>query len=374
MKGLIGSMKIAVYHELHHGGARRAVWELGKRLSKKHKVDLFLSANKTYDEEKEAFGRVFSYPFEEKKRTKGDWGAKLYKDTVEYFKLLKHNQKIADVINKRNYDLVLVHPSQFTQAPFVLLFLKKTRVYYCQEPPRIIYDTAINSYSGMPIHKEVYERIVRLMRKTIDRVNVSRAEYILVNSKFSKSNVKKAYGLKAKVVYLGVDHRFFVPGKLRKNIDVLYIGTKEEVDNYRLFTNVKQQLPRKIVVHEHFTSDRWIADKALRNLYQRTNIVVVLQRNEPFGLIPIEAAACGCVVVALNKGGYRESVIEGKTGYLIEESEEFLKKRIVKVLQNKKLIERIGAQARQNVVKNWTWDRSASLLDKQLVKIYEETT
>lgn len=362
-------MKIAVYHELHKGGARRAVWELGRQLSKNHQVDLFISADYAFPEEVKSFRKVFQFPFNEKKWTKGDWKAKIYKDTIEFFKLLKHNQKIAVLINKKKYDVVLIHPSQYTQAPFLLLFIKKPKVYYCQEPPRIIYDPALSAYSGIPLYKEIYERIVRLLRKLVDRVNISRADHILVNSKFSKSNVKKVYGLKSKVVYLGVDHSFFTIGKKLRNIDLLYIGTREEVDNYRLFTNVKKQLPKNTRIYEHFTSDSWISDKELKNLYQKSKVVVALQKNEPFGLIPIEAGSCGCAVIALNKGGYKESVIDGVTGFLIEESEVILKQKIIKLLKSKNLATKMGIKARENVVKNWGWKKSAAFLEKELMKI-----
>jgi glycosyltransferase involved in cell wall biosynthesis len=39
---------------------------------------------------------------------------------------------------------------------------------------------------------------------------------------------------------------------------------------------------------------------------------------EDFGIVPVEAQACGCPVVALNEGGTTETVIDGETGILVE--------------------------------------------------------
>ena len=40
------------------------------------------------------------------------------------------------ILKNNNYDVVLVHPSQFTQTPFILRFLSLRKFYYCQEPLR----------------------------------------------------------------------------------------------------------------------------------------------------------------------------------------------------------------------------------------------
>ena len=94
-------MKIAVFHELHSGGALRAVDEFVKGLKKDHQVDLYTTDN-----------------FTPKKWNGGNWKLKLYKDTVELYKLFKLHRKIAQEINEKEYDIVFIHPSQFTQRSF----------------------------------------------------------------------------------------------------------------------------------------------------------------------------------------------------------------------------------------------------------------
>ncbi|KKU57146.1 MAG: Glycosyl transferase group 1 [Candidatus Amesbacteria bacterium GW2011_GWA2_47_11b] len=46
---------------------------------------------------------------------------------------------------------------------------------------------------------------------------------------------------------------------------------------------------------------------------------LVLERDVDFGITPVEAQMCGTPVIAFNGGGYRESVIDGKTGVLFDD-------------------------------------------------------
>jgi glycosyltransferase involved in cell wall biosynthesis len=59
-------------------------------------------------------------------------------------------------------------------------------------------------------------------------------------------------------------------------------------------------------------------DDEIRELYRGAS-VVLLPGEEDFGIVPLEAQACGCPVVALGRGGALETVLPGTTGFLVEE-------------------------------------------------------
>ena len=52
--------------------------------------------------------------------------------------------------------------------------------------------------------------------------------------------------------------------------------------------------------------------------YRAADVVVMPSRSESFGLVALEAAACGVPVVAADVGGLRTLVDHGRTGYLVE--------------------------------------------------------
>jgi glycosyltransferase involved in cell wall biosynthesis len=61
-----------------------------------------------------------------------------------------------------------------------------------------------------------------------------------------------------------------------------------------------------------------LPDQDVRDLYQRA-AVVLLPGEEDFGIVPVEAQACGRPVVALGRGGACETVVDGETGLLVNE-------------------------------------------------------
>jgi glycosyltransferase involved in cell wall biosynthesis len=60
------------------------------------------------------------------------------------------------------------------------------------------------------------------------------------------------------------------------------------------------------------------SDEEVRDLYRRA-AVVLLPGEEDFGIVPLEAQACGRPVVALGRGGALETVVHGETGLLVDE-------------------------------------------------------
>jgi glycosyltransferase involved in cell wall biosynthesis len=62
----------------------------------------------------------------------------------------------------------------------------------------------------------------------------------------------------------------------------------------------------------------WSSDDDIRGLYRRCR-AVVMPGVEDFGMVPVEAQACGRPVVALGAGGALDSVVDGVTGILVRE-------------------------------------------------------
>jgi glycosyltransferase involved in cell wall biosynthesis len=62
-----------------------------------------------------------------------------------------------------------------------------------------------------------------------------------------------------------------------------------------------------------------VDDAELRDLYRRAT-AVLMPAEEDFGIVPVEAMACGRPVVALGRGGACESVVPGVTGLLVDDA------------------------------------------------------
>lgn len=89
---------------------------------------------------------------------------------------------------------------------------------------------------------------------------------------------------------------------------------------------------------------------------------------DPFPLVPLEMMACGLPVVAYDIGGARESVVDGETGYLVENKNTHrLAEAIERLLDNPTLRTEMGRTARRRVEQHFTWEKHV----EELVKIYK---
>ena len=100
----------------------------------------------------------------------------------------------------------------------------------------------------------------------------------------------------------------------------------------------------------------------LENWYRAADVVVMPSRSESFGLVALEAAACGIPVVAAAVGGLRTLVDHGKTGYLIDSRDpEIYAQRISSILDNPLGASEMSVAATR---RSWsyTWSATAARL------------
>jgi glycosyltransferase involved in cell wall biosynthesis len=63
----------------------------------------------------------------------------------------------------------------------------------------------------------------------------------------------------------------------------------------------------------------WVSDEELKELYANSRGFIATAKDEDFGLTVVEALAAGKPVIAPREGGYQESVVDGKTGRLLDD-------------------------------------------------------
>jgi len=78
--------------------------------------------------------------------------------------------------------------------------------------------------------------------------------------------------------------------------------------------------------------------------------------------------ACGTPVIAVDEGGYRETVLNGKTGYLLPRDPRIWAERITSSLKNDNELLRLGAEGRSYVESKWTWKGFLDAVEKSFSK------
>jgi glycosyltransferase involved in cell wall biosynthesis len=100
----------------------------------------------------------------------------------------------------------------------------------------------------------------------------------------------------------------------------------------------------------------------LRELYRRCAALVLPTLNEDFGMVPLEAMACGAPVVAVDSGGPRETVVPGKTGWLVPPTPEAFAEAIERATSGEGPIPGVRESARARA-EQFTWTRFVNRLD-----------
>lgn len=365
-------MKIAVFYNLNFGGAKRAAYDQVKLLVERgHLVDVYTTDDKTdmFDFSKVS-SNFFKYKYIEIEN-KIPYISRLLNDLKTFYSLNDLHKKISKDIDRKKYDIILVHPDKITQSPYLLRHLKTRNAYYCQEPLRIVYEYVLRPNMNMGFGKYFYELSTRFIRKRIDLQNVRSATFTIASCYHIRERMIEVYGVYPLVSYLGIDINVFKPAKIKKQNQVFFVGNKNVwSDGYDLVESALKKIPTSIrpklkIVEWVGKDNNRLSDEELSQQYSVSLATLCLSRLETFGLVPLESMSSGTPVIATRVSGHRETVIDGYGGYLVEFDPDEIAQKIIKLLENKKM----QKNARQHAVSNWSWNKKIVEFEKLLSKL-----
>ncbi|UCD85134.1 MAG: glycosyltransferase family 4 protein [Deltaproteobacteria bacterium] len=251
----------------------------------------------------------------------------------------------------------------------------------------------------------------RFKKRLLDRI-ISRSSRLIVNSKYTLRILDglNVHRDKCEVIYPGVELGFFrrisVSPEIikRYNLEnkriILFVGRlikRKGVDNVLLaLPKVIEKIPnlkylivgkgddeirlRKIV--EDVGLDRYvdflgyISREDLLHVYNTSDVFVMASREvksqstiEGFGIVYLEANACGVPVVGGRSGGIPEAVIDGETGLLVDSDNiEEISQAILRILKDEHFARELGEKGRQRAEAEFSWDK----ITKRVHSVLEE--
>jgi glycosyltransferase involved in cell wall biosynthesis len=235
-------------------------------------------------------------------------------------------------IDLAGYDLVL--SSSHCVAKGVQPAPGAVHVCYCHTPMRYIWDR-YDDYFGpgrAPLPVRAAMAAAAPWLRAWDVRSSSRVSRFVANSSYVAERIRRHYGRDAVVIHPPVDTEFFTPGPdvpgtydlvvsalaPYKRLDLVldaYRGTGRQVrivgwgpEEERL----RAAAPPEVELIGH------VDDETLRGLYRGCR-AVLMPGVEDFGIVPLEAMACGRPAVVYAEGGGVESVVPGETGILFHE-------------------------------------------------------
>lgn len=230
--------------------------------------------------------------------------------------------------NFDNFDLVISHTTRFAKS--IITKPETKHVCFCHTPPRFLYHFSTAGNFGLG-------EILMTNLRIIDRVSSNRVDYFFAGSKNAQKRIKKIYKRESSLLYPFIDldrfkniqsfdgGYFIVISRLNKykrvdiaikacrelNIPLKIVGVGPEMNYLKILGQTNEDEKGRI----EFLGN--INDEMMKLVLSGAKALIV-PGIEDFGLVALEAQALGKPVIAYNKGGSLETVIDGKTGVLFE--------------------------------------------------------
>jgi glycosyltransferase involved in cell wall biosynthesis len=205
---------------------------------------------------------------------------------------------------------------------------------YCLTPMRYAWDQ-FDAYFGPDRLGRVGSAVMRPVMARLarwDRDTANRADRYVAISHYVAGRIGRYYNRESSVVYPPVNTDFFRPDQTAPEGFALVVSALVPYKRIAVAIDAcaRANVPLKIAGDgpERASLERHAAgrveflgrlsDDEIRMLYRRS-AVVLLPGEEDFGIVPLEAQACGRPVVALGRGGAVETVRQDQTGLLVDD-------------------------------------------------------
>lgn len=226
------------------------------------------------------------------------------------------------------YDVII--SSSHAVAKGVITTSNQLHISYIHTPIRYAWDMYHLYLNESKLNKGLKGLIAKMILHYIrmwDVNSTNRVDYLIANSNYIKKRIWNVYRREAEVIYPPVNISSF---DYHHKKDTYFITVSRMVPYKRidLIVSAFSHLPElKLLVIGDGPDMKKIRANASKNIeflgwlphdklrsYMQSARCFVFAAEEDFGIVPVEAQACGCPVIAFAKGGALETVINGQTG------------------------------------------------------------
>lgn len=232
-----------------------------------------------------------------------------------------------------NYDVII--SSCYAVAKGVLTNSDQLHICYCHTPIRYAWDLYHFYLKVHGLDSGLKGKIAKLILHYIriwDCIAANRVDHFIAISENIAKRIKNIYGKDSTVIYPPVDVERFGLYTTKENF---YLTASRMVPYKRidLIVDVFSKMPdKKLVVIGDGPDFRKIKSRARKNIellgyqpfevlkdYMQKAKALVFAAEEDFGIVPVEAQACGTPVIAYGRGGALETVTDNRTGIFFKE-------------------------------------------------------
>jgi glycosyltransferase involved in cell wall biosynthesis len=330
---------------------------------------------------------------------------------------VKGFQKIEKLVKHLNsFDVTIVHHHICPFLAYYLTkFLKSKLIWYCGEPLRPLWENWLSgmdykelsctvkptanelygkSLTSIFLSNKLYSYSTSLLR-AIDKTTAQNYQTIIANSNYMKKVVERIYSLEKNipVIHPGVEPSPHALNNYNEELGkyILAVGAMIPMKNYATILNAFCSLPYQLRTKmklliigsgplednirsqakelelENVVFRSKVSEQILNNYYLNSSFVVHMALNEPFGLVPVEAALYGKPSIVSNNGGTAEFVIHGKNGLLVNPySQNDIANAMECLIKDEEFTAEMGSKAKDRAIKEFTIEKSTENLARAI--------
>jgi glycosyltransferase involved in cell wall biosynthesis len=247
-----------------------------------------------------------------------------------------------------DYDIVL--SSSHSAAKGIITKPETLHISYCHSPMRYVWDQSHSYQKGFWILRWLKGLLKGFFHKVRiwDRVAADRVNRYIANSEYIGRRIKKYYGRGSEVIHPPVDLGSFSLGKGKREY-YLAVGRLIPYKRFDLVVEAFGKLGKELrivgtgpemgklkrIAGKNVEFVGKVSDEELKEIYQGAKGLVFPQL-EDFGIVPLEAMACGTPVIAYGRGGALETVKKGVSGVFFEKQTVASLAKAVRVFDKKR--------------------------------------
>ena len=207
-------------------------------------------------------------------------------------------------------------------------------IFYCHTPPRFVYDKYQHYLQqNLLPQRMVLKKLVNWFKPQYETA-IKQMDIIVTNSHYVQARIKKYLKQDSLVVYPPCDTSYYQfqtaqgyylstarHDKL-KRIDKIIQAFKKMPDKKLVICSTgieNNSLLKEAANSTNINFVGQVSDKNLKQLIEQSIATIYIPLDEDFGMSPVESMAAGKPVICSGHGGPTESVLDGETGYYIDE-------------------------------------------------------
>ena len=231
----------------------------------------------------------------------------------------------------REYDLVI--SSEAGPAKGVVPNPGAFHLCYCHSPMRYIWDLYHEYNASVNFFVRFFMRCFTPRLRIWDITSANMVDRFITNSEFTAKRIRRVYNRDAEVVFGPADTQRFLDKKREPSDFYLFFGQITSYKRVDIAIEACAKTGRKLIVagagmekrlKKKYAKNKFIkflgkvSDEEMLELFSRAK-ALLYPGIEDMGLVPIEANAAGCPVIAYRGGGAVETVMENVTGLFFDE-------------------------------------------------------